>query len=276
MSIKLIVMDMDGTLLDDDHATIPARNIAALRRARERGVKLALASGRTWSILEDAAEQLGGLDYAILANGAAIRDVESGDHIYENGFPNPQAKALIRALEGEGVVFEVYCRGKNYIRPQDVDHLQDALLSPKFAEVYLQRGVRMAEDLAEALEGHPMEKINLFYAPPEKRERLRALAKATGPVEISQALERNMEFNFGGVSKGAALQALAERLGLVPEEVMAFGDAGNDLTMLQWAGWSFAMANAMEEAKAAAKYQTASNHEAGVGQAVEKYILNQE
>lgn len=276
MSIKLIAMDMDGTLLDDDHATIPARNIAALRRAREWGIKLALASGRTWSILEDAAEQLGGLDYAILANGAAIRDVESGEHIYENGFPNPQAKALIRALEGEEVVFEVYCHGKNYIRPQDVDHLEDALLSPQFAKVYLQRGVRLAEDLTEALEGRPMEKINLFYAPPEKRERLRELARATGPVEISQALERNMEFNYGGVSKGAALQALAERLGLAPEEVMAFGDAGNDLTMLQWAGWSFAMANAMEEARAAAKYQTASNHEAGVGQAVEKYILDQE
>lgn len=276
MSIKLIVMDMDGTLLDDDHATIPARNIAALRRARERGIKLALASGRTWSILEDAAEQLGGLDYAILANGAAIRDVESGEHIYENGIPNPQAKALIRALEGEEVIFEVYCHGKNYIRPRDVDHLEDALLSPKFAEVYLKRGVRLAEDLTEALEGRPMEKINLFYAPPEKRERLRELARATGPVEISQALERNMEFNFGGVSKGTALQALAERLGLAQSEVMAFGDAGNDLTMLRWAGWSFAMGNAMEEAKAAAKYQTASNHEAGVGQAVEKYILDQE
>lgn len=275
MAIKLIVMDMDGTLLDDDHATVPARNVAALRRAREKGVKLAIASGRTWSILQDAAEQVGGVDYAILANGAAIRDTASGKHIYENGIPNPQAVALIRALEREDLIFEVYCEGQNYILERDAGRLGEGLLSPRFAEMYLKRGVRLVSDLAGALEGRCMEKINLFYAPPEKLERIRALARATGPIEISNALERNMEFNFGGVSKGKALAALAAHLSLRPEEVMAFGDANNDLTMLSWAGWSFAMENAMPEAKATAKYHTASNHEAGVGQAVEKYVLGE-
>ena len=275
MAIKLIVTDMDGTLFDDDHATIPAKNIAALRAARERGVKLALASGRPWSILRDAVEQLGGVDYAILANGAAIRDAKTGEHIYENGFPNPQAVSLIEALVREDLPFEIYCRGQNFIRPKDADRLGDALLSPSFAEIYLKRGVKLTSDLAAALEGRAMEKINLFYAPPERQEALRAIVQATGPVEISNALERNMEFNFGGASKGEALAVLAARLGLAPEEVMAFGDANNDLTMLSWAGWSFAMANAMAGVKAVAKYQTASNHEAGVGQAVERYVLGQ-
>lgn len=273
MTIKLIVMDMDGTLLDDDHATVPVRNVTALRAAREKGIKLALASGRTWSILQDAVEQLGGLDYAILANGAAIREVSSGEHIYENSFPNAQARALIRALEREDLPFEIYCHGRNYLRPKDVDRLGEGLLSPQFAKVYLKRGVELAPDLTEALAGRSMEKINLFYAPPERQEHLRAIAMATGPVEISKALARNMEFNFGGASKGAALTALAAHLGFGPEEVMAFGDANNDLTMLRWAYWSFAMDNAMPEAKAAARYHTASNHEAGVGQAVEKYVL---
>ena len=275
MAIKLIAMDMDGTLLDDDHATIPARNVTALRAAREKGVKLVLASGRTWSILRDAAEQLGGVDYAILANGAAVRDAVTGEHIYENGFPNPQAVALIHALEKEDLPFEVYCHGQNYLRAKDAGRLGDGLLSPGFAEMYLKRGVRLVSDLAAALEGRSMEKINLFHATKEQQERLRALALATGPVELSNALERNMEFNFGGVSKGKALAALADHLGLLPEEVMAFGDANNDLTMLSWALWSFAMANAMDSAKAAAKYHTASNHEAGVGQAVEKFVLGQ-
>lgn len=273
MAIKLIVMDMDGTLLDDDHATVPVRNVTALQAAREKGIKLALASGRTWSILQDAVEQLGGLDYAILSNGAAIREVSSGEHIYENGFPNAQAQALIRVLEEADLPFEVYCHGQNYLRPADVDRLGEGILSPQFAEVYLKRGVKLVPDLVQVLAGRPMEKINLFYAPPEWQERLRAAALSTGPMEISKALERNMEFNFGGASKGSALAALAAHLDLGPEEVMAFGDANNDLTMLRWAHWSFAMANAMPEAKAAARYQTASNHEAGVGQAVERYIL---
>ena len=84
-----------------------------------------------------------------------------------------------------------------------------------------------------------------------------------------------MELAAGGVNKGTALQALAAHLGLGPEQVMAFGDAGNDLEMLSWAGWSFAMDNASPQAKAAAKYRTAANTEAGVGQAVEKYVLEQ-
>lgn len=276
MAIKLIVMDMDGTLLDDDHRTIPARNIAALRAARERGVRLALASGRTWSILRDAAEQLGGLDYAILANGAAIREVATGEHIYEDGFPNTQAAALIEGLVQEDLPFEVYCRGQNYLRPLDVERLGEGLLSPGFAEMYLKRGVKLVPDLHKALEGRPMEKINLFYAPPERREFLQEMAHATGPVEISKALEKNMEFNYGGTSKGKALQALADRLELTPAEVMVFGDADNDLTMLRWADWSFAMANAMPSAKAAAKYETGSNHDGGVGQAVERFVLKQE
>lgn len=276
MAIKLIVTDMDGTLFDEDHATVPQRNITALRRARERGIKLALASGRTWSILRDAAKQLGGIDYAILANGAAILDCATEEHIYENCFPNPQAVALIQGLVREDLPFEIYCRGQNYLRSTDTGRLKDALLSPRFAEVYLKRGVVLAPDLAVALAGRPMEKVNLFYVPQERQEALREMAQATGPVEISKALERNMELNYGGASKGTALAALAARLGFAPEEVMAFGDAGNDLTMLRWAGWSFAMANATPEAKAAAKHHTASNREAGVGQAVERYILDQE
>lgn len=276
MAIKLIAMDMDGTLLDDDHATVPLRNVTALRAAREKGVKLAIASGRTWSLIRDTAEQVGGVDYAILANGASIWDTKEGKYIYEDEIPNAQGVELIQALEGEDLVFEIYSEGHNYILEQNIDRLAGELLSPKFAEIYLKRGVNRVQNLVQALAGRSMEKINIFYLPKEKREKVYALAQATGPVEISNALERNLEINFGGVSKGKALIALAAHLGLKPEEVMAFGDANNDLAMLRWAGWSFAMANAMPEAKAAAKLQTASNHEAGVGQAVEKYVLEEQ
>ena len=75
------------------------------------------------------------------------------------------------------------------------------------------------------------------------------------------------------MSKGAALQALCAKLDLGPGEVMAFGDAGNDLEMLSWAGWSFAMENGTDEAKAAARYLAPANVDAGVGRMVEKYVL---
>lgn len=275
LSIKLIVTDMDGTLLDADHTTVPPRNIAAFRAARARGVKLAIASGRTWCLIQDTVEQLGGIDYAILGNGAAVRVVESGEHIYENAIPNAQAQRLIRCLKAEGLPYEIYCRGQNLVERADQERIQKGLLSPEFAALYRRRS-QFEPDLIEALAGRPMEKINLFYVPPERREAIQAAVRATGPVEITNALASNMEINYGGASKGTALAALAERLGLSAGEVMAFGDADNDLEMLSWAGWSFAMENAVPEAKAAAKYVTAANTEAGVAQAVEKFVLGEE
>ena len=82
-----------------------------------------------------------------------------------------------------------------------------------------------------------------------------------------------MELTAPGVNKGTAVQALCARLGLGPEQVMAFGDAGNDLELLRWSGWSFAMGNASAEAKAAARHLTGTNREGGVGMAVEQYLL---
>lgn len=171
--IKLICLDMDGTLLGADHATVPARNIRALRAASERGAAVAVASGRPWGFLHEVAEQLGVLRYVL----------------------------------------------------------------------------------------------------PQRRKSLMERAAACGALEMVTSFAENLEFTAAGVNKGTAVQALSARLGLGPEQVMAFGDAGNDLELLAWAGWSFAMANASAEAKKAARYETGSNAEGGVGMAVERWLL---
>lgn len=272
MSIKLIVTDMDGTLLDDDHATVPRRNIDALRAASKRGVKLALASGRTWSLLLGAQEQLGCLDYALLANGAAVWDVAVGKSIYDNTIPNDLALAITEVLQREGLAFEVYCDGQGYVRASDREKILDDCLSPAFAR-YFDAHTIYPETIAQALAGRSVEKFDVLYVPDEKRQLVQAEVEALGPVSLTQALRYNMEFNAVGVNKGVGVQALAEHLGLGADEVMAFGDAANDLELLSWAGWSFAMENGTEEAKAAAKYPAGRNSDAGVAQAVEKYVL---
>lgn len=91
--IRLIALDMDGTLLDDDHATVPARNVAALRRAAERGAAVAIASGRAWDLLHEVAAQLDMLHYAVLSNGAAVLDVTSGEWLWRKGLPRRRAGA---------------------------------------------------------------------------------------------------------------------------------------------------------------------------------------
>lgn len=275
MAIKLIVFDVDGTIVANDHYTVPEKNIAALRRARARGVKLAIASGRAWSILTEVAGQIGGVDYAITSNGASVREVGEDKILYEKGIPEKEALALMDLLDARDLPYEVYCGGKNYVAEKMRDRLGEGLLSPTFAEMY-KRHVTFAPDLHAVLGGGALEKINLFYAPSEVREGLREAVGQICPMEISNALEGNMEFTYGGVCKGVALAFLAKELGLTADEVMAFGDAGNDVEMLQWAGWSFAMENGAKVAKAAARYLAPSNEEGGVGQIVERYVLDLE
>lgn len=272
MSIKLIVMDMDGTLLDDDHATVSRRNIDALQAASKQGVKLALASGRTWSLLVGAQEQLKVLDYAILANGAAVWDVAAGKSICKNTIPNALALSITGVLHRAGLAFEVYCDGQGYVRASDREKIMEECLSPAFAQFFDAHTV-YPETIAQALAGRDVEKFDVLYVPDEKRRSVQAEVETLGPVALTQALRYNMEFNAVGASKGAALQILTERLGLKADEVMAFGDAANDLEMLSWAGWSFAMENGTDEAKAAAKYLTGRNSDSGVAMAVEKYVL---
>ena len=101
--IKLICLDMDGTLLGADHATVPARNIRALRAASERGAAVAVASGRPWGFLHEVAEQLGVLRYAVLSNGAAVLDVHTGEWLYRNCLPEETRQALTELLLEEGV-----------------------------------------------------------------------------------------------------------------------------------------------------------------------------
>ncbi len=269
--IKLIALDMDGTLLDDDHRTIPPRNVAALRAAAERGVDIALATGRSWSLIREAAEELGCVRYGITGNGGGVVDCRGVPQVKDPMDPR-QCAAVIDVLRRHGLSYELYVDGQNYVQADELEGARDFALSPAFLEVFC-RNVKLVPDMREfALAVRP-EKFDVFYVPPEQREAVVAEIRATGPLACTAALEGNLELTAAHVNKGVALAALAERLGLGPREVMACGDADNDLEMLRWAHWSFAMGNAAPKARAAARLATGRNTEGGVGMAIEKYVL---
>ena len=96
--IRLICLDMDGTLLDDDHATVPQRNVAALRAAAERGAETVISSGRAWDLLREVDAQLGITRYAVLSNGAAVLDVANREWMYRNCLPDQVQIPLIDLL----------------------------------------------------------------------------------------------------------------------------------------------------------------------------------
>lgn len=273
VNVKLIALDMDGTLLGEDHYTIPERNLAALRSASRLGVKIAIASGRCWSLVRECSEEIGVVDYAVLANGASVLDARRGTELVSTGIGKAQRNAIIGVLRERGISFEVYRNGQSYMEGfQAVWEELEGELLPPLAKVVLE-AVTPVEDLTQALGEGTVEKFNVFRVRPEEREELLRAIGATGAISCTNGAQDNLEIAAAGVDKGVALERLAALLGLTEEEVMAFGDAGNDLGMLSWAHWSFAMGNAAPEVKKTARFVTASNGDAGVAQAVERYVL---
>ena len=272
--IRLIAVDLDGTLLDDDHATVPARNVRARRAAAERGVAVAIASGRVWALLTEIADQLGPgtVKYAICSNGSAVLDTARGEWLCRRGLSQAQADGLFDLLRARRLPFEVYCEGENVVERGLLDLVRASAATPQFLETF-ERQTTFVDNLNVALAGRAVEKIHVFHVPPEERADLLREVEKLGPLTLACSFRENLELAAGGVNKGAALEALSARLGLDRSQVMAFGDAGNDLEMLTWAGWSFAMENAAPEIQAAARFTTLSNHAGGVGAAVEHWVL---
>lgn len=270
--IRLIALDLDGTLLASDHAAIPQRNIDALRAAAKLGVKVAIASGRSWSLVREHAEILGCVDLAITANGAYALDTRRGEALASFPMDPRQCVDIIHILRRRGLFYELYIGPDNYMDEGDLEQAAGLGFSARFMEMF-RRNTTLVPDVAQvAAQGQPG-KFDIFYVPPADREQVAQEIAATGPLAFTSPLGENMELNAPGVHKGRALAAVAQRLGLDPEQVMAFGDADNDLEMLDFAHWSFAMGNAADAVKAAARFQTGPNYAAGVGQAVEEYVL---
>lgn len=268
--IRLIALDMDGTLLASDHATIPERNLNALRAAAAKGVKIAIATGRSWSLVRETAAQLNCVSYGITANGALALDVINNKPLVKFPMDTRQCVDIIRILRKHGLYYELYVNGDNYIQADEVAGAREFCLSEAFYEMFC-RNMHTVPDMAAFAQGAVAEKFDIFYVAAEKRAAIVEELLSTGPLAVTGALQTNLELTAQGVNKGRSLAALAQRLGLTSSQVMAFGDADNDLEMLEWAGFSFAMANGTSQAKAAAKFLTGSNNEGGVGMAVEKY-----
>ena len=218
---------------------------------------------------------MGVVRYVLISNGAAILDIKTGEWLFEAGIPHDQCREIIRILHAYDAPFEVFCGGQDYLERRYAAGALQYTLSPEYAALAARR-VRLVDEAEEAVTaGGTVEKFHVFHVEPEQRQPILDAVAATGPFESACAYTSNLEITAPEADKGAALRFLCGRLGIGAEQVMAFGDADNDLGMLSWAAWSFAMGNATERAKAAARHITLTNRDSGVAAAVEQYVLGQ-
>lgn len=261
--IRLIALDMDGTLVDD-RKNISKRNLDALTYAIAAGYIVVPASGRTCCTLPQELLELQGLRYAISCNGAAVTDLTTNRRIYSRNIPKAVLTAILNDAKEYDCVRECAVDDVLYVEAAD-DEKELTFVSPHHYDfMRAMRTVTPSIDLIAAGAEDGAQKILIFFTRDSDNEQFSKYLRDNYDVTLSSSLKSNLEITAPGVSKGSALQWLANRLHIPAEQAMAFGDAENDLEMLQWAGRGIAMGNAISPVKAVADEITSGNDDDGV------------
>ena len=269
-NVKLIALDLDGTLLASDHWTVPQRNIDAIRSAHEAGVIVTINTGRVLEDASDFCSRLGLPCMLIACDGtrAANGLLPEAEVFFRRGFEPADVHAVLDILMPTELKINVFEDGKVSTR-YGRDHTEYHLVRRRLIEaVYGEEMVRAAADrgvIKIFVEGTEEDRGCIDAMRAEIRERLPHL-------QVTNSGPLNIEIIPSDAGKGAALCAMAEYLGLERENVMAIGDAHNDLSMLEYAYHSVAMANADDEIKRICRYVTKSNDECGVAYMIEQVL----
>jgi hypothetical protein len=259
MPIRLIAIDLDGTLLGANH-TISAVNVAVIARVRAQGATVLLATGRMFASARPFAQQLGLRGPQITLNGAVIGDPPTGALRTRAVLAPADLAAVLAELVAREIPYTIFGPDTIYAEP-----------GTPFVEILEAYGepppVRLPR--AELLLLPAPIKVLTFLGPGPLDAELRdALAHR---VEVIRTGNQFYEFLAPGTSKGAALAEIAHERGIARDEILAIGDSDNDLSMFAVAGTSAAMAGAAPHVQAQASWVTASSEGDGVARALERF-----
>ncbi len=268
--IKIIAIDMDGTLLNEEKQ-ISQNNINALKKAIEKGIEIVPATGRAGNGIP---QQLLDLNptYAITANGARVVNLKTGECIFEKLLPQDMALKAYDALIKYDLVLDLFQNGVGISTTANMEISKELL--PEGIFKYVNSTRILVDDLRAfvAEQKNGIEKWTMFFRDETQRDEAWREMQQIGLLPVS-SLPRNMELSHPETSKGVALEIVAKVCGVAMSQTMAIGDGGNDLEMVEMAGIGVAMENGMENVKAIADFCTDTNDNDGVAKAIEKFAL---
>ena len=266
MNYKMLVVDMDDTLLTDNHE-ISRENKEMLLRAQEMGVYVVLASGRPTSAMIEFAKELQcdvNNSFMISFNGSVITDLKEDKILFEHSLTKEQIHSLYDFSQQNNTHIITYIDGQ--------------IISEKHSE-YI--------DIEKNITGLKLNIVSSFkdtvttsavkcilLEEPEYLKGVESVLKAAMPdLSICMSKPFFLEAAPNGIDKGASIKILAEKLNIQQTEIIAVGNAGNDLTMVQYAGLGVWVDNVDAELRHHADVIVASNNDHGVAEVVRRFIL---
>ena len=278
--IKIISLDLDGTLLDSQKR-LSEGNRAALEEAAAKGVHIVPTTGRFFGMMPQAIRDLPFVRYAITINGAQVYDRETDTAIVREEIPLDMALDIIRLLDGYDVIYDCYRSNWGWmtesLQAKAEDYATDSHYL-KMVREFRNPVLELKEYLKSTAAEGDVQKVMLFARnTPGSESVTKAITEAVTArfpsIKVTSSTWNNLELNIATAHKGNSLKRFAEHLGYTLDNCMALGDGTNDLSMIEAAGLGVAMSNAHPLVLAEADHVTVSNDEDGVAKAIRDFVL---
>lgn len=276
-NIRIVALDLDGTLLDSQKR-LSERNRRALERAAAKGVLIVPTTGRFFGMMPEAVRELPFVRYAITINGAQVYDRETDKAIVREEIPVDAAIRMMELLDGHDVIYDCYRDNWGWMTASLQAKAPDYATDEHYLRIVreFRRPVpELKAHLRETAASGGVQKIMLFSRRDDAKARELAairqeMAEKFPDIKVTASTWNDLEFNASAAHKGNALKRFAEHLGLTLDNCAAFGDGLNDLSMIEAAGLGVAMSNAVPAVKAVASRIAPSNDEDGVAVVLEE------
>lgn len=264
---KIIASDLDGTLLNSQKE-ITEYSFNVLNKAFEKGVEFAVCTGRMYKSMEYLMPQLSFSRYSITSMGAEIYDNFTKERIYLKPLEEQHTLALAEYAIKNNVHMNIYL--DNVLYTNSLDH---------YSQWYYEETTTMAKevegDVLEFLKGKKLSKLIFISEPEDAKKHFEAIEEMLGgKINICASNSRYVECSHIDAQKDKTLRVLLDMLNLKMDQLIVFGDSGNDVSMLKNTGFSCCVANGWDEAKKAADLIIESNDNNGVARTVERLILD--
>lgn len=274
---RLIALDLDGTLLNYNKE-LTDETAAVLEKAAAAGIEIVPCSGRYYKGMPEKLRALPFIHYAITMNGAEVLDTAKKESIIRAEIPLPLAERIFDYLDTLPTAYDCFLDGWGHMPKEFFEIIEEFIPSPPYLRMIkeLRAPAEHFRDFVrkKAAEGKNVQKIQFYAHSSEERDRIKEALQEKFPETVLTCSEStNAEINIAAATKGAALKALAERLGIDISETMAFGDSLNDVSMLKAAGRGVAMENASDEVKAAADLIAPHHDKEGAAQGILRWAL---
>lgn len=276
--IKLVALDLDGTLFDNS-SRISERNLTAIRSITDKGIHVVISTGRPFEGIPFDQIKGTGINYAITANGSGIYEISTGKCLYENAMDEELVAPILNFLLTRDIHMDAFIGGKGYTPVQCVETAQKLTVPSSIKNYIITTRTRLDNILQFIHENQlKVQKMTLNFYPAADgtlidRETVRKFLVSNPSITTVCGGYNNLEFTRADANKGVGLRKLAEILGVNPDATMAIGDTENDLAIIEAAGIGVAMGNATDAVKARADYVTTTNTKDGVAAAIEHFIL---